>query len=65
MKAEPTTKELIEMLYARHPDIFPKPKQERGWVGLTDEDAQWVYDNCRTLTDVMKMTESLLRRKNT
>jgi hypothetical protein len=36
MKAEPTTKALIEMLYDRHPEIFHRPKRE--WVGLTDED---------------------------
>ena len=63
MKAEPTTKELIEMLYARHPEIFPNPKRE--WVGMTGEDAQWMYDNCRTPSELMEMTESLLRRKNT
>ena len=33
MNAEPTTPELVAMLYARHPDIFNTPK--RPWVGLT------------------------------
>ena len=35
MNAEPTTPELVAMLYARHPDIFNAPR--RPWVGLTDE----------------------------
>jgi hypothetical protein len=32
MKAEPTTKVLLEMLYERIPELFDRPKRE--WVGL-------------------------------
>jgi len=32
MKAQPTTKALIEMLYERLPEIFHRP--QRTWVGL-------------------------------
>ena len=35
MKAEPTTKALIEMLYERIPELFDKPTRE--WIGLPEE----------------------------
>jgi hypothetical protein len=61
MKAEPTTKALIEMLYDRHPEIFHRPK--RPWVGLTLEEVQDSYN-----PDYQAQTravEAKLKEKNT
>jgi hypothetical protein len=48
---------------------FPIPlyttTQQRTWVGLTDEEAQWLYDNCRTPSNLIDMTEAKLKEKNT
>ena len=38
---------------------------KRPWVGLTDEEAQWLYDNCRTPSNLIDMTEAKLQEKNT
>ena len=40
MKAQPTTKELIEMLYERLPELFDRAAApvQRQWVGLKDPD---------------------------
>jgi hypothetical protein len=35
------------------------------WVGLTDEEAQWLYDNCRTPSNLIEMVEAKLKEKNT
>ena len=40
------------------------PKQERPWVGLTDAEAQWLYDNCRTPSNLIDMAEAKLKEKN-
>ena len=37
---------------------------QRPWVGLTDEEAQWLYDNCRTQSNLIDMTEAKLKDKN-
>ena len=37
---------------------------ERPWVGLTDEEAQWLYDNCRTPSNLIEMVEAKLKEKN-
>ena len=34
------------------------------WVGLTDQEAQWLYDNCRTPANLIDMVEAKLREKN-
>ena len=34
------------------------------WVGLTDEEAQWLYDNCRTPSNLIEMVEARLKEKN-
>jgi len=39
-------------------------KAQRTWVGLTDEEAQWLYDNCRTPSNLIDMTEAKLKEKN-
>jgi hypothetical protein len=41
-----------------------KSPQQRTWVGLTDEEAQWLYDNCRTSASLIDMTEAKLKKKN-
>jgi hypothetical protein len=38
---------------------------QRTWVGLTNEEAQWLYDNCRTPSNLIDMTEAKLKEKNT
>jgi hypothetical protein len=45
-------------------DIKTTPPQ-RPWVGLTDEEAQWLYDNCRTPSNLIDMVEAKLKEKNT
>lgn len=40
------------------------PKQKE-WVGLTDGEAQWLYDNCRTHSNLIDMVEAKLKLKNT
>ena len=37
----------------------------RPWVGLTDEEAQWLYDNCRTPSNLIEMVEAKLKERNT
>jgi hypothetical protein len=43
----------------------PWPVAPKPWVGLTDEDAQWIYDNGRTPSGMMEMVEAKLKEKNT
>ena len=42
----------------------PKQPPQRTWVGLTDEEAQWLYDNCRTPSNLIDMVEAKLKEKN-
>jgi hypothetical protein len=44
--------------------VYDTPLQ-RTWVGLTDEEAQWLYDNCRTPSNLIDMVEAKLKEKNT
>ena len=44
--------------------LYTTPPQ-RPWVGLTDEEAQWLYDNCRTPSNLIDMVETMLKDKNT
>lgn len=44
--------------------LYAAPPQ-RPWVGLTDEEAQWLYDNCRTPSNLIDMVEARLKEKNT
>ena len=44
--------------------VYTTPPQ-RPWVGLTDEEAQWLYDNCRTPSNLIDMVEAKLKEKNT
>ena len=43
MKAQPTTKQLIEMLYERIPELFDRP--QRPWVGLTEKKIKEIWLN--------------------
>ena len=43
--------------------LYTTPPQ-RPWVGLTDEEAQWLYDNCRTPSNLIDMVEAKLKEKN-
>jgi hypothetical protein len=38
---------------------------KRPWVGLTDDEAQWLYDNCQTPSNLIDMVEAKLKEKNT
>jgi hypothetical protein len=44
--------------------LYTHPPQ-RTWVGLTDKEAQWLYDNCRTPSNLIDMVEAKLKEKNT
>ena len=37
---------------------------KRPWQGLTDEEAQWLYDNCRTPSNLIDMVEAKLKERN-
>ena len=50
-------KQKIDVNYATQP-------AQRPWVGLTDEEAQWLYDNCRTPSNLIEMVEAKLKEKN-
>jgi len=56
-KRNPNHKGWVEPLYTHPP--------QRTWVGLTDEEAQWLYDNCRTPSNLIDMVEAKLKEKNT
>jgi hypothetical protein len=45
--------------------IENKGVMQKPWVSLTDEEAQWLYDNCRTPFNLIDMTEARLKEKNT
>ena len=42
-----------------------EPVAQHTWVGLTDEEAQWLYNNCRTPGTLIDMVEAKLKEKNT
>jgi len=56
---------------AAQPDIVKRAEEafkaaaQRQWVGLTDAEAQWIYDNARTPSGMIEMTEAKLKEKNT
>jgi hypothetical protein len=45
--------------------LYTTTPQQRTWAGLSDEEAQWLYDNCRTPSNLIDMTEAKLKEKNT
>ena len=50
---------------ARELEQFITTPPQRTWVELTDEEAQWLYDNCRTPSNLIDMTEAKLKDLNT
>ena len=50
--------------YTRALEEYCDGLAQRTWVGLTDEEAQWLYDNCRTPSNLIDMTEAKLKEKN-
>jgi hypothetical protein len=44
-------------------EALAQPPQ-RPWVGLTDDEAQWLYDTCRTPSNLIDMVEAKLKEKN-
>jgi hypothetical protein len=69
MPLKPHPTELDKMVYAsRHydiPQLQGVTTPQRPWVGLTDAEAQWLYDNCRTPSNLIDMVETMLKDKNT
>ncbi len=49
----------------QHNDKLYTTPPQRPLVGLTDEEAQWLYDNCRTPSNLIDMVEARLKDKNT
>ena len=51
--------------------LYTTPPQEqqscdkRTWVGLTEEEFQWIYDNGRTPAGMMEIVEAKLKELNT
>jgi hypothetical protein len=45
--------------------VKKRMEEQRPWVGLTDEEAQLIYDMGRTPTGMMEMVEAKLKEKNT
>ena len=45
--------------------VAAKALAQRTWAGLTDEEAQWLYNNCRTPGTLIDMVEAKLKEKNT
>ena len=44
--------------------LYTTPPQ-RTWVGLTEEEFQWIYDNGRTPAGMMEIVEAKLKELNT
>ena len=44
--------------------LYTAPPQ-RTWVGLTEEEFQWIYDNGRTPAGMMEIVEAKLKELNT
>lgn len=63
MRVQPTTKELIEMLYERLPEIFHRP--QRTWQGLTDEERSQLVTLHHGWNEYAQAIESKLKEKNT
>ena len=57
--------EWVEGIFPSVGDKMYSAPPQRTWVGLTEEEAQWLYDNCRTPSNLIDMTEAKLKGKNT
>ena len=54
-----------EPYIAFNADIVGYVAPQRTWVGLTDQEFQWIYDNGRTPAGMIEMAEAKLKEKNT
>ena len=54
---------LARILWFVRSNIENYPKKDN-WSCLTDSEAQWLYDNCRTPSNLIDMVENKLREKN-
>lgn len=45
-------------------ELFDRPPAQRTWVGLTDQEFQWIYDHGRTSAGMMELVEAKLKEKN-
>lgn len=45
--------------------LYTSPPQSKSWVGLTDDEFQFIYDNGNTPAEMMEMVEVKLKEKNT
>lgn len=45
-------------------EIYQAMNKKREFVGLTDAEFQWIYDNGRTPAGMMELTEAKLKEKN-
>ena len=55
----------VDMYCERSKTAEAEALLHKPWVGLTDEEAQWLYDNCRTPSNLIEMVEAKLKEKNT
>jgi hypothetical protein len=56
--------EIYDDMYVVYLNGVYDGKKQRPWVGLTEEEAQWLYDNCRTPSNLIEMVEAKLKEKN-
>ena len=59
-----TPPQRTEPMISFNAEVVGYVEPQRPWVGLTDEEAQWLYDNCRTQSNLIDMTEAKLKDKN-
>jgi hypothetical protein len=53
-----------EEAWAKYCQPVTTPVAHNSWIGLTDEEAQWIYDSSRTPSGMMEMVEAKLKEKN-
>jgi hypothetical protein len=56
--------QLLTPLFTHPPQRSESSGKPSAWVGLTDEEAQWLYDNCRTPSNLIDMVEAKLKERN-
>jgi hypothetical protein len=54
----------VDLYCDRSKTVEAEALLHKPWVGLTDEEAQWLYDNCRTPSNLIEMVEAKLKEKN-
>jgi hypothetical protein len=53
-----------EEAWAKYCQPVTTPVAHNSWIGLTDKEAQWIYDSSRTPSGMMEMVEAKLKEKN-